>query len=53
LGTFGRLRATVQADFFSRRLFQRDLTGIESDDDNAKGLRDAQEILASLGVLLN
>ena len=52
LRTFSRLRAAVQADYFSRRLTQRDLTGVESDDDNDKGLRDAQEMLTSLGVPL-
>lgn len=50
LGALGRLRAAVQADYFSRRLHQDDLTGIDSSDDNARGLHDAHEMLQSLGV---
>lgn len=50
LGSLRRLRAGVQADYFSRRLHQKDLTGVESMDDNAQGLRDAREMLRSLGI---
>lgn len=50
LGTLRRLRASVQADYFSKRLRQHDLTGVQSDEDNAQGLRDAREMLQSLGV---
>lgn len=50
LGSLQRLRAGVQADYFSRRLSQDNLTGIDSSDDNVKGLHDAREMLQALGV---
>ena len=50
LRSLRRLRAGVQADYFSRRLHQNDLTGVDSTDDNAQGLTDAREMLQSLGV---
>ncbi|MET3770361.1 Ser/Thr protein kinase RdoA (MazF antagonist), partial [Marisediminicola sp. UYEF4] len=50
LGSLRRLRAGVQAEYFSRRLHLADLTGVDSIDDNEQGLRDAQEMLQLLGV---
>ena len=35
----------VQADYFARRLFDRDMTGIETMVENEKGLADAQRAL--------
>jgi Ser/Thr protein kinase RdoA (MazF antagonist) len=50
LATFQRYRAAVQAVYFSKRVHEADLTGIESQDDNAQGLRDAQWMLRDLRV---
>jgi Ser/Thr protein kinase RdoA (MazF antagonist) len=40
-----RLRWAVQADYFARRLAENDLTGIEGEADNRKGLDDARRAL--------
>lgn len=50
LAALRRLRAAVQADYFSRRLYERNLIGIDNNDENARGLRDAREMLQSLGL---
>ncbi|MFC7876497.1 phosphotransferase enzyme family protein [Isoptericola sp. NPDC057391] len=50
LGAFSRFRAAVQAAYFARRVAERDLTGIASQDDNARGLADARGMLRLLGV---
>ena len=50
LGSLRRLRAAVQAEYFSRRLYEGNLIGIENNDENARGLRDAGEMLQTLGL---
>lgn len=45
LDTFIRYRAAVQAAYFSWRLATEDRTGIHHDDENWKGLRDAEQML--------
>lgn len=47
LPTFLRLRAIVQADYFARRVLNNDLTGIDHQTENHKGLDDAQQMLRS------
>jgi homoserine kinase type II len=37
-----RFRWAVQADYFARRIWNDDLTGIETRDENEKGLEDAR-----------
>ena len=51
LPAFRRFRAIVQADYFCRRRLADDLTGIDTPDENQKGLRDAEQMLRELGVL--
>jgi Ser/Thr protein kinase RdoA (MazF antagonist) len=46
LGPMLRMRWAVQADYFARRIATNDLTGIESSDENEKGLEDARIALA-------
>jgi homoserine kinase type II len=43
-----RFRWAVQADYFARRIVERDLTGIDGPADNEKGLEDARRWLARL-----
>lgn len=50
IDAFGRLRGLVQALYFSQRLQSDDLTGIDSRDDNDRGLADARQMLTNLGV---
>lgn len=51
LGAFTRYRAAVQAAYFSMRIATQDRTGIGHDDENWKGLRDAEQMLrATLGL---
>ena len=45
-----RVRAIVQATYFSHRVHEGDLTGIASEDDNIRGLDDARRMLRGLGV---
>jgi homoserine kinase type II len=45
LRLFQRFRGAVQAAYFSKRIHDSDLTGIDSDEENAKGLRDAAELI--------
>jgi homoserine kinase type II len=47
LPTFLRFRWAVQADYFARRIWNRDFTGIDGPADNAKGLADARHQLTS------
>jgi homoserine kinase type II len=42
-----RFRWAVQADYFARRITERDLTGIADDAENEKGLNDARHWLTS------
>lgn len=51
LPAFRRFRAIVQADYFARRILDDDLTGIDDRSENLKGLDDARNMLADLGVL--
>ena len=44
-----RFRWAVQADYFARRIVERDLTGIDGPADNEKGLEDARRWLGRLG----
>ncbi|MEP6526918.1 MAG: hypothetical protein ABJA86_07105 [Nocardioidaceae bacterium] len=37
-----RFREAVQADYFARRIVERDLTGLTDMSGNLKGLHDAQ-----------
>lgn len=46
LPTFLRFRWAVQADYFARRIWEHDLTGIDSAAGNEKGLADARRRLA-------
>ncbi|SDS57525.1 hypothetical protein SAMN04488543_1985 [Friedmanniella luteola] len=41
LGAFSRYRAAVQAAYFSMRIGTQDRTGIDRDEENGRGLRDA------------
>lgn len=52
IDTFTRYRAAVQAAYFSMRIGRRDRTGIGDDDENWKGLRDAEGMLHSAGARL-
>lgn len=47
LPTLLRLRFAVQADYFARRLHENDLTGIDGDEGNRKGLDDARRLLGA------
>lgn len=47
LGVLLRFRWAVQADYFARRLVERDLTGIADDAGNEKGINDAHYWLTS------
>ncbi len=49
LAAFHRLRGAVQAAYFSMRIAGADLTGIASQQENWKGLRDAGRMLAAHG----
>ena len=51
LDAFRRFRWAVQGAYFAWRLSVRDLTGIADDADNEKGLDDARNGLAELGVV--
>lgn len=51
LHTFRRFRAIVQADYFARRILNKDLTGIDNDSENHKGLNDAHRMLRRLDVI--
>ena len=48
LSTFSRLRAVVQAVYFSQRIRSGNLQGIKDDRDNVIGLRDARRMLHQL-----
>jgi Ser/Thr protein kinase RdoA (MazF antagonist) len=48
LGVMLRFRWAVQADYFARRVATGDLTGIDSDADNERGLADAHAWLGRL-----
>jgi Ser/Thr protein kinase RdoA (MazF antagonist) len=50
LDAFRRFRWAVQGAYFAWRLSVRDLTGIADDAGNEKGLNDARERLAELGL---
>lgn len=50
LDAFRRFRWAVQGSYFARRLAEDDLTGIADRTENLKGLHDAREGLAALGV---
>lgn len=50
LDAFRRFRWAVQGAYFARRIAGRDLTGIADDAGNQKGLTDARENLAELGL---
>jgi homoserine kinase type II len=50
LDAFLRFRWAVQGAYFAWRLSVRDLTGIADDSANEKGLNDARQCLAELGV---
>jgi homoserine kinase type II len=41
LPTFVRFRWTVQADYYARRIWTRDSTGLAAPTDNEKGLAEA------------
>lgn len=45
LDAFTRFRGVVQAAYFSMRIATQDRTGIDHDDENWKGLRDAEQML--------
>lgn len=51
LHTFRRFRAIVQADYCARRVLNNDLTGINNDSENLKGLHDAHGMLRRLDVI--
>jgi hypothetical protein len=46
-----RFRWAVQADYFARRIVERDLTGVSGPADNEKGLEDARHRLARLDAV--
>ena len=50
LSAFTRYRAAVQAAYFSLRIRTGDRTGINHDDENWKGLRDAERMLRASGA---
>lgn len=50
LDAFRRFRWAVQGAYFARRIAERDLTGIADDAGNQRGLTDARENLAELGL---
>jgi len=50
LEAFSRLRAAVQAAYFSMRVATADPTGIADQRENWKGLRDAEQMLRANGV---
>lgn len=50
LDVFTRYRAAVQAAYFSLRIGTQDRTGISHDDENWKGLRDAEQMLRANGA---
>lgn len=50
LETMLRFRWAVQAVYFAGRLEERNLTGVRDQSDNERGLSDAREGLASLGI---
>lgn len=50
LGVFTRYRAAVQAAYFSMRVATADATGILDQDENWKGLRDAEKMLRANGI---
>jgi Ser/Thr protein kinase RdoA (MazF antagonist) len=50
LDAFRRFRWAVQGAYFAWRLSVRDLTGIADEAGNEKGLNDARESLAELGI---
>jgi Ser/Thr protein kinase RdoA (MazF antagonist) len=50
LDSFRRFRWAVQGAYFAWRLSIRDLTGLADDAGNEKGLNDARESLAELGL---
>ena len=50
---FRQFRGAVQVVYFSKRLLEKDLTGIADHDENSKGLRDARWILRDAGVRLD
>jgi Ser/Thr protein kinase RdoA (MazF antagonist) len=52
LGAFTRYRAAVQAAYFSMRIGTQDSTGIDQDDENWKGLRDAEQMLRANGAVI-
>jgi homoserine kinase type II len=45
-----RLRWAVQADYFARRIVERDLTGLDDGTGNQKGLDDARRALLGRGL---
>jgi hypothetical protein len=53
LRTMFRFRWAVQADYFARRIWNDDLTGIETRDENEKGLEDARLALGASGAASN
>jgi homoserine kinase type II len=50
LGAFRRFRWAVQGAYFAERLAFRDLTGVEDQADNERGLADARRGLGELGL---
>ncbi len=52
IDTFTRYRAAVQAAYFSMRIGSQDRTGISGDQENWKGLRDAERMLETAGAVL-
>lgn len=47
LPTLQRYRYAVQADYFARRVYDNDLTGIDDPAENSKGLDDARDMLGA------
>ena len=52
IDTFTRYRAAVQAAYFSMRIGHQNRTGISDDQENWKGLRDAERMLETAGAVL-
>lgn len=50
LDAFGRFRWAVQAVYFARRIAEADMTGVAGQADNERGLTDAVQGLARLGI---
>ena len=50
---FHRPRGAVQAAYFSFRVATSDLTGLTDQQENWKGLRDAQRMLTGHGMVLD